>query len=96
MAYGSGVMVEEGTGARLPFEARADWRSIRHDNTILVSSMAYPLPLHAQLGTFDAARRTIEHFLIKAVAHPRFTLRIQVMPILGLDITGAIDQNLSR
>jgi len=55
LAYGSGVMVEEGTGARLPFEARADWQSIRHDNTILVSSMAYPLPLHAQLGTFDAA-----------------------------------------
>lgn len=54
LAFGSGEMVMAGGGPAIAFSAAADWRSIRRDNTILVSSMAYPASLHARLGAFDA------------------------------------------
>jgi glycosyltransferase involved in cell wall biosynthesis len=54
LAFGSGVMVLEETRTTLDYQAIADWQSIRLDNTILVSSMAYPHALHGRLGGFDA------------------------------------------
>jgi len=54
LAYGSATMVLEDRRSTLDYQAFADWQTIRRDNTILVSSLAYPRALHGRLGLFDA------------------------------------------
>jgi len=58
LAYASGLIVPEGPGAAgaaaMPFWARADARSIRQDNMLLVSGIVYDRSLHERLGAFDA------------------------------------------
>jgi glycosyltransferase involved in cell wall biosynthesis len=58
LAFGSGRMVpasndEPGAEQGLPFVAQATPQSLKHDNTLLVSSIAYPRGLHDRLGPFD-------------------------------------------
>lgn len=57
LAYASGRIVREtGSGVAtdwLPFAAHIDAQSIRRDNTLLVSGIAYEAALHEALGRFD-------------------------------------------
>jgi glycosyltransferase involved in cell wall biosynthesis len=59
LVYACGQIVPEGPGAAgmrpLPFEAKADAESIRHDNLLLVSGIVYERALHQRLGDFDGA-----------------------------------------
>jgi pterin-4a-carbinolamine dehydratase len=53
---GGFVVYEDGEGAELsrePFDHDASERSLRTNNTILTSSLAYPRELHAKLGPLD-------------------------------------------
>jgi pterin-4a-carbinolamine dehydratase len=47
-----GGWIVDGEG-RTPFDLTATCRSLRHNNTILTSSIAYPRRLHAELGPLD-------------------------------------------
>jgi glycosyltransferase involved in cell wall biosynthesis len=51
--YRGGWIVDE-TGAREPYDLDATAESLRENNTILTSSIAYPRRLHAELGPLDA------------------------------------------
>lgn len=55
LAFASGRIVREGDAIRdeIAFEASIDTVSIRLDNTLLVSGIAYERALHAALGPFD-------------------------------------------
>ncbi len=57
LAYASGRIVPEGDaaqpGADIPFTASIDAESIRHNNTLLISGIAYERALHARLGIYD-------------------------------------------
>lgn len=57
LAYASGRVVrpahDGSAGSQLAFEAFADAASLRRDNTLLTSGIAYPRDLHARLGPFD-------------------------------------------
>ena len=57
LSYANGLVVPEGPGTAgqrpLPFEAHADAASIRRDNLLLVSGIAYERALHERLGNFD-------------------------------------------
>jgi glycosyltransferase involved in cell wall biosynthesis len=57
LAYASGHVVREDAEPpeRLPYAAHADHRSIRRDNMLLVSGIAYDRSLHDRLGGFDEA-----------------------------------------
>jgi len=58
LAFASGTAVLETAGGRpagrLPFTARCDALSIRRDNTLLASGVAYPRAFHQRFGAFDA------------------------------------------
>jgi pterin-4a-carbinolamine dehydratase len=51
--YRGGWVVHEDDGTREPFDHDATPRSLRTNNTILTSSIAYPAALHAELGPLD-------------------------------------------
>jgi glycosyltransferase involved in cell wall biosynthesis len=56
LAYRGGWLVREEGGLeveRLPFLLEATPESLRRDNTLLASGVAYPLRLHEELGPFD-------------------------------------------
>ena len=56
LAYASGRIVREAAGQpdeELSFTAGIDRTSIRHNNLLLVSGIAYKRRLHAELGPFD-------------------------------------------
>lgn len=56
LVYRGGYLVYEREGLeleRIPFDLRATTTSLRHDNTILATGVAYPRLLHDELGTFD-------------------------------------------
>lgn len=60
LAYRAGWLVEEEAAAdgwrevrRRPFDPPTTAASLRRDNTLLVSGVAYPAALHADLGLFD-------------------------------------------
>lgn len=55
LAYASGRIVREDSDPveTLPFAASADRASIRRDNTLLVSGIAYERALHERVGGFD-------------------------------------------
>jgi glycosyltransferase involved in cell wall biosynthesis len=57
LAYASGCVVREDVDPpeRLAFAAHADQHSIRRDNRLLVSGIAYDRTLHDRLGGFDEA-----------------------------------------
>jgi glycosyltransferase involved in cell wall biosynthesis len=58
LAFGSGRIIMEDdagpTGEELAFIAQATPASLRHNNTLLVSSLAFPRRLYERLGPFDA------------------------------------------
>jgi 4a-hydroxytetrahydrobiopterin dehydratase len=51
--YRGGFIVHEDDGSREPFDHVATCESLRTNNTILTSSLAYPRALHAELGPLD-------------------------------------------
>lgn len=56
LIYSSGFLVMEQHGfeqSRVPFDARATPYSLRQDNTLLASAVAYPRAFHDLLGGFD-------------------------------------------
>jgi glycosyltransferase involved in cell wall biosynthesis len=56
LIYSSGFLVMEQHGfeqSRIPFDARATPSSLRQDNTLLASAVAYPRIFHDLLGGFD-------------------------------------------
>ena len=54
LAYADGRIVREDEGgSEIPFRAAMDAVSIRRDNLLLVSGIAYPRRLHARIGPFD-------------------------------------------
>ncbi|MBV8566638.1 MAG: glycosyltransferase family 2 protein [Methylobacteriaceae bacterium] len=59
LAYTSGRLVREGPGAAdddwVPFRSYADHETIRRDNTLLVSGLAYARDLHEAHGLLDEA-----------------------------------------
>ena len=80
LAYASGRIVREGTGAGpgdwLGFAAHIDARSIRQDNMLLVSGIAYERRLHTRLGPFDESLPVYwdwDWYLRLAAAGTRFT-----------------------
>ena len=79
LAYASGRIVYEGAGiaseAWLPFRAHVDARSVRHDNTLLVSGIAYERALHGAVGPFDETLPVYwdwDFYLRLAAAETRF------------------------
>ena len=80
LAYASGRIVREGAGAGpddwLAFAAHIDLGSVRRDNTLLVSGIAYERGLHAVLGSFDETLPVYwdwDWYLRLAEAGTRFT-----------------------
>lgn len=56
LVYRGGWLVHEREGIELeryPFDFAATPQSLRQDNTLLASAVAYPRILHEQLGKFD-------------------------------------------
>ncbi|MER3481438.1 MAG: glycosyl transferase family 2 [Meiothermus sp.] len=56
LVYGGGWLVQEREGIeleRLPFDFAATAGSLRRDNTLLASAVAYPRRFHHELGNFD-------------------------------------------
>jgi glycosyltransferase involved in cell wall biosynthesis len=57
LAYAGGVVMIEAAGGSalesIRFDAFADGRSLRLDNTLLTSGISYPKELHVRLGPFD-------------------------------------------
>lgn len=56
LVYRGGYLVQERDGLeleRLPFDLSATPESLRHNNTILATGIAYPKAFHDELGLFD-------------------------------------------
>jgi glycosyltransferase involved in cell wall biosynthesis len=58
LAFASGLILRETEAMEpvetLPFHAGADAASLRRDNTLLVSGIAYARAIHSRIGPFDA------------------------------------------
>ncbi len=79
LAYASGRIVRETARleatAELPFAAHIDEVSIRRDNTLLISGIAYEAALHETLGPFDESLPVYwdwDWYLRLAAAQTRF------------------------
>lgn len=58
LAYRAGWLVRERDGReleRVPFDLEATAETLRRDNTLLASAVAYPRDAHGRLGAFDAS-----------------------------------------